>query len=240
MCRVHGRIPTVGTFYRFYVNSISNGWLSFSKRSGANIPCCFSKNLDSLKGWNNHLFWIDASVCPISIPWFDGVFVKRDPLPTDDVVDLPLVEVLDKNRTIIRKYPELFLSIVGLSPSFFDTDVRPTFLCSDDEEMGLLDFVKSSDPFKVKTRERTLAENEVPLLEEIMDRVISPSVETIRLVDHTIDDELKVVTGKKNRKVAFHVVPPPVKKARAVGIVISKPNSTTDGKSPAAVKKLIE
>ncbi|GJW56816.1 hypothetical protein Tco_0103547, partial [Tanacetum coccineum] len=187
MCRVHGHIPIIGIFRRFYVNSISNGWLSFSKHIGTNTPCCFSKNLDSLKNWNDHFFWIDVSVCPISVPWFDGASIKTDPLPLDDVVDLPLVELLDENRTLIRKCPELFLSVVGLSRSLVDTDIRPTFLRPDDEEMGLLDFVKSADPFKVKTGERTLAENEVSLLTETEDIVMTPSAKTIHLVDHTID-----------------------------------------------------
>nr|GEV46835.1 hypothetical protein [Tanacetum cinerariifolium] len=41
-------------------------------------------------------------------------------------------------------------------------------------EMGLLYFVNFANPFKVKTGERTLAENEVPLLTEIEDKVVSP------------------------------------------------------------------
>ncbi|GJY58972.1 hypothetical protein Tco_0458864, partial [Tanacetum coccineum] len=72
-------------------------------------------------------------------------------------------------------------------------------------EIGLLDFGKSSDSFKVKIRERTLAENEVSLLMEIESRVISPSHETFRLVDHTIMDELQNATRKRKRKVAFNV-----------------------------------
>nr|GEW84382.1 hypothetical protein [Tanacetum cinerariifolium] len=40
--------------------------------------------------------------------------------------------------------------------------------------MRLLDFVNSANPFKVKTGKRTLAENEVPLLTEIEDKVVSP------------------------------------------------------------------
>nr|GFB62032.1 transposase (putative), gypsy type [Tanacetum cinerariifolium] len=63
-------------------------------------------NLDSLKSWNNHFFWIDASVCPIFVPWYNDVSAKRDPLPSDDVVDLPLVDELNENRTLVRKYPE--------------------------------------------------------------------------------------------------------------------------------------
>ncbi|GKF37575.1 hypothetical protein Tco_0114333, partial [Tanacetum coccineum] len=52
MCRVFGRVPTVGTFRRLYVNSISNMWLSFSKRGGVDDPCRYSKKFDSLKNWN--------------------------------------------------------------------------------------------------------------------------------------------------------------------------------------------
>ncbi|GKF19258.1 hypothetical protein Tco_0067896 [Tanacetum coccineum] len=115
--------------------------------------------------------------------------VKRDLLPSDDVVDLPLVEKLNENRTLIRKYPKVFLSIICLSRTFVDTDIRPTLIGRDKNDMGLLDFVKSADLFKVKVRERTLAENEVPLLTETTDRVIAPFGQTIRLVDHNIVDE---------------------------------------------------
>ncbi|GJS34367.1 retrotransposable element Tf2 [Tanacetum coccineum] len=97
--------------------------------------------------------------------WFEGVSVKKDHLPLDDSIDLPC-----------------------LSRSFVNDDVRPTFLRNDDEEMGLLDFVKSADPFKVKVGERTLAEKEVPLLTKTEDRAISPSIEIVLLVDHTIED----------------------------------------------------
>nr|GEW73708.1 hypothetical protein [Tanacetum cinerariifolium] len=117
--------------------------------------------------------------------------------------------------------------------------------------MGLLDFVKSADPFKVKIDERTLAKNEVPLSVETEDMVISsftklrnhtnvlsgfniniikkPSISLIaeiglilrhsnminqvaakgkivypsipiKLVDHTIVNELEEHAGKKKRK----------------------------------------
>nr|GEU38705.1 hypothetical protein [Tanacetum cinerariifolium]GEU38718.1 hypothetical protein [Tanacetum cinerariifolium] len=57
MCRVLGHQPSLGSF-----------------------------PLDSLKGWNDHFFWIDASVCPIFVPWCNDVSVKKDPLPSDDIV----------------------------------------------------------------------------------------------------------------------------------------------------------
>ncbi|GKB19086.1 hypothetical protein Tco_0853009 [Tanacetum coccineum] len=175
MCRVLSHVPTVGTFRWFYVNSISNGWLSFSKRGGVDDPCCYSKKFDSLNNWNNCFVWVDASVCLLPIPWFTGTSVIKDPLPVDEVLDLPCVELLNENRTVIQKYPEIFLCVVGLSRSFTEFDARPTFLHNNDEEMGLLDFVKSADPYKVKVGERTLAENEVPLLNETEDRGVKIS-----------------------------------------------------------------
>ncbi|GKD99631.1 hypothetical protein Tco_1387615, partial [Tanacetum coccineum] len=181
----------------------------------------------------------DASFCPLSISWFGGTSIVKDPLPVDEPVDLPCVELLNDNRTLIRKYPEIFLCPVGLSRSFVETDVRPTLLRDDDEEMGLLDFVKSADPFKVKVRERTLADNEVPLMNETEDRVISPSLQTISLVDHTIQDEVNVNSGKRKKMVAFVSGSPSVKKARAEGIVISDSRPSTAGKSPTALRRLI-
>ncbi|GJS28779.1 hypothetical protein Tco_0489399 [Tanacetum coccineum] len=222
MSRVFGRVPTVGTFRRFYVNSISNRWLSFSKRGGVDDPCCYSKKFDSLKNWNNRFFWIDASVCLLSTPWFNGTSVVKDPLPLDEAVDLPWVELLNDNRTLIRKYPETFLCLVGLSRSFIKTDVRPTLLYDNDE--GRL--------------ERTLADNEVPLNTKTGDRVLSPSAQTISLVDHTIQDELNFNSCKWKRGVAFVSGSPPVKKAWAEGIVISNSRPSTTGKSPSALRRL--
>ncbi|GJY17967.1 hypothetical protein Tco_0389458 [Tanacetum coccineum] len=228
MCRVLGRVPIVGTFHRLYVNSISNGWLSFLKRRGVDDPCCYSNKFDLLKSWNNRFCWIDASVCPLSTSWFSGTSVVKDPLPVDEAVDLPCVELLNENRTVIRKYPEIFLCLVGLSRSFTETEVRPTLLHNNDEGRCL-----------VKTGERTLAENEVPLMIETEDRVISPSSQTISLVDHTIQDELNVNVGKRKKRVAFVSGSPPVKKAWTEGVIISDSRPSTAGKSPTALRRLI-
>ncbi|GJY90309.1 hypothetical protein Tco_0505505 [Tanacetum coccineum] len=56
---------------------------------------------------------------------------------------------LDHHRTVIRRYLETFLCLVGLSRSFDDHHVRPTLLKDDESDMGLLDYVKSADPFKI-------------------------------------------------------------------------------------------
>ncbi|GKA32354.1 hypothetical protein Tco_0718721, partial [Tanacetum coccineum] len=181
MCHVLVHQPSLGTFRRFYVNSYSNGWFSFSKRT--NVPCCTSKPLDSLKGWNDHFFWIDASICPIFVPWYNDVSVRRDPLPSNDI---------------------------------------------------------SSYPSKVKTGERTLALNEVPLLTETANAVVNPSPQTIHFVTHTIADEIDLHTCKNKRKVGASFVPPPMKKARTGGVSIKEPAVTTAGKSSAIIRKLIK
>ncbi|GJS54347.1 hypothetical protein Tco_0627709 [Tanacetum coccineum] len=172
-------------------------------------------------------FWIDVAVFPLSIPWFDGVSIVKYPLPVEDIVDLLCVELLNVNRTVIRKYSETFLCLVGLSRSFINNDVHPKLLYDDDEEMGLLDFVKSADPFKVKTGERTLAKDEVPLLTENEGRVISPFADIISLVDHTIQDELKANRVKKKKRVAFVVGSPPIKRVRTKDIIAFDTQPTT-------------
>nr|GEV88118.1 cytochrome P450 CYP82D47-like [Tanacetum cinerariifolium] len=99
--------------------------------------------------------------------------------------------------------------------------------------------VKSSDPSKNKTGERTLAPGEVPLLTEIADRVVNLSPQMIRLVTHTIADEINAHCGKNKRKIGSNAGLPPVKKARTGGVVINEPAATTARKSPAIIKKLI-
>ncbi|GJZ93902.1 hypothetical protein Tco_0666105, partial [Tanacetum coccineum] len=93
------------------------------------------------------------------------------------------------------RYPETFLCVVGLSRSFDDVLVRPTLLKGDGSDVGLFDVVKSSDPFKVKTGERTLAEGEIPLNDETVNMTEPPSAEIVQIVDHTIVDEVKEHAG---------------------------------------------
>ncbi|GJY29833.1 hypothetical protein Tco_0405600, partial [Tanacetum coccineum] len=104
--------------------------------------------------------------------------------------------------------------------------------------MGLLDFVKFADSFKVKTRERTLADGEVPLLIESANMVVAPSNQTIRLLSHAIADEIKDHAGKRKRKVGLSADELLVKKVRSGGVIISEPNPTTAGKSSAALRRL--
>nr|GEV39822.1 hypothetical protein [Tanacetum cinerariifolium] len=100
-------------------------------------------------------------------------------------------------------------------------------------------FFKSANPFKVKVGEQTLMENEVSLITETEDRVISPSLQTISLVDHTIQNEQNVNSSKRKKGVASISGSSPMKKARTEGIVIYDSRPNTAGKFHTALRRLI-
>ncbi|GJW61994.1 gypsy type transposase [Tanacetum coccineum] len=165
-----------------------------------------------------------ASVCPLSIPWFDGTSVVKDPLPMDEVVDLPYVELLNEKRTlsgnIWKPSYVLWVLVVRL--------LRRTFV-----PLCYVMMMRVGEGWGADA-----CRDEVPLVTETEDRVVSPSPQTIRLVDHTIQDELNVNSSKRRKRVAFVSEPPPVKKARAEGIAISDSRPSTAGKSPTALRRL--
>ncbi|GKF94398.1 hypothetical protein Tco_0284098, partial [Tanacetum coccineum] len=74
---------------------------------------------------------------------------RRDPLPSDNLVDFELLKKLNNNLSVIRRYPETFLYLVGLSRSSDDLHVRLTLLKSDE----------SGGFWLVKTEERILVED---------------------------------------------------------------------------------
>nr|GEX00557.1 putative reverse transcriptase domain-containing protein [Tanacetum cinerariifolium] len=137
----------------------------------------------------------------------------KDPLPSDDRVNIDLLNLLDHRRTIIRRYPEIFMCLVGLSRLFDDLHVRPTLLKDDDSDIGLLDYVKSADPFKLRLFR--------------LWNILLWMTEIIQIVEHTIVDELREHAGKNKRK-----------KLRADGVATSELVVTTGGKSPTAMRRL--
>ncbi|GKA05166.1 hypothetical protein Tco_0684286 [Tanacetum coccineum] len=62
LCRVCNIEPDVSLFRYFYTHNYKNGWFGFTKRP--NVRACYSKNLDSVKNWNDHFFWVDEFVVP--------------------------------------------------------------------------------------------------------------------------------------------------------------------------------
>ncbi|GJY60516.1 hypothetical protein Tco_0461173 [Tanacetum coccineum] len=59
-CRVCNINPSVGLFRYFYTHNYKNGWFGFTKRP--NVRACYSKNLDSVKNWNDYFFWVDEFI----------------------------------------------------------------------------------------------------------------------------------------------------------------------------------
>nr|GEW19703.1 transposase (putative), gypsy type [Tanacetum cinerariifolium] len=128
-----------------------------------------------------------------------------DPLPLSDEVYLDLLAILDKNRVKFRKYRETVLCVVGLSQAYDDRDSHPTFLYSDDEEVGLFDLVIAFDPFKVKVEERILAEGELPLIQEATNRDPLPLSDEVYLDLLAILDKNRV-KFRKYRETVLCVV----------------------------------
>ncbi|GKA40192.1 hypothetical protein Tco_0732785 [Tanacetum coccineum] len=172
MCRVHGFKPTVGLFRCFYVNSKNKGWMSFSKHQGYNAVC-YTKPLDSLKGWNDNFFWVDAFTCPASFLWHTGKSVPKDPFPKSSEFNADHYATLVAYPALFHKYPEPFLCLVGMSRNYtLDENTYPEFLRDNDEEMDLISFIRTVDPTKVRIGERQRAEDEPKLLDTTVGRVV--------------------------------------------------------------------
>ncbi|GKC33835.1 hypothetical protein Tco_1046219, partial [Tanacetum coccineum] len=121
----------------------------FSKRPGHDVVC-YTKPLDSLKGWNDHFFWVNAFACPASLVVYPALF---------------------------HKYPELFLCLVGISLYYtLDENTYPEFLHESRTislfEMDLLTFICTADPTKVRIDERQRGEDEPKLLDTTIGRVV--------------------------------------------------------------------
>ncbi|GKC99974.1 hypothetical protein Tco_1170249 [Tanacetum coccineum] len=156
LCRIYDFIPTVRNFRRFYINSKNKGWISFSKRSDTG-PVCYTKPLYSFKNWNDHLFWVDAFVFPLSVPWHHNKTLRKDPPPTPAKFNVKMCDYLVDNPSPFRKLLEP-LCFVGISRYYeLDENCYPTFWTDDDE---------GADRGK-KVRER-----EVLLLQLTRDRVV--------------------------------------------------------------------
>nr|GEV16126.1 hypothetical protein [Tanacetum cinerariifolium] len=173
LCCVHGFEPTVGLFRCFYVNSKNKGWMSFSKRP-ENDVVCYTKPLDSLKGWNDRFFWVDSFACPASFTWNTSKSLPKDPVPKAFAFNADHYATLVAHPAPFHKYPEPFLCLVGISRYYtLDENAYPVFLRADDEEMNLLSFIQTTNPMKVGIAKRERGVNEPALLETTVGRVVS-------------------------------------------------------------------
>ncbi|GJX68407.1 hypothetical protein Tco_0304134 [Tanacetum coccineum] len=248
LCRVHGFIPTVGNFHRFYINSKNKGWMSFSK-SAENASVCYSRPLDLLKNWSDHFFWVDASVLPHATPWHSSKTVSKDPHPTPNEFDADVCNYLADNRAPFRKFPEPFLCLVGISRYYTsDEDSYPTFWADEDEEMDLFAFIRHADPTKVKIGERKVREGEVSLLELTRERVILlAGVNNQGGAAAQVDAEAQALVANKPKKFRKRMTADgasgpghPPKKLKEDHGTSGDAGASTAGKSLAALQDLLD
>ncbi|GJW14907.1 gypsy type transposase [Tanacetum coccineum] len=165
LCRVCNINPSVGLFRYFYTHNYKNGWFGFTKRP--NVRACYSKNLDSVKNWNDHFFWVDEFVVPANarFGWFSGTNIVKDRAPAPSEYNVEHVNTLIAQASPFLRFPEEFLCWVGISRNYLlNKDTYPRFEYENGEEMDLNAFIRTTDPRKARIVERARDENERPIV----------------------------------------------------------------------------
>ncbi|GJW86015.1 hypothetical protein Tco_0159160 [Tanacetum coccineum] len=174
LCRVCNIDPSVGLFRYFYTHNYKNGWFGFTKRP--NVRACYSKNLDYVKNWNDHFFWVDEFVVPANARfcWFSGTNIVKDRAPAPSEYNVEHVNTLIAQASPFLRFPEEFLCWVGISRNYLlNKDTYPRFEYENGEEMDLNAFIRTADPRKVRIVERARAENERPIVTVAKHRTVT-------------------------------------------------------------------
>ncbi|GJW19945.1 hypothetical protein Tco_0027381 [Tanacetum coccineum] len=174
LCRVCNIKPDVSLFRYFYTHNYKNGWFGFTKRP--NVRACYSKNLDSVKNWNDHFFWVNEFVVPANarFKWFLGSNIVKDRAPTPSEYNVEHINTLIAHASSFLRFPEEFLCWVGISRNYLlNKDTYPRFKYEDGEGMDLNAFIRTADPRKVRIVERPRAENERPVVTVAKHRTVT-------------------------------------------------------------------
>ncbi|GJW49297.1 hypothetical protein Tco_0090648 [Tanacetum coccineum] len=174
LCRVCNIEPSVSLFRYFYTHNYKNGWFGFTKRP--NVRACYSKNLDSVKNWNDHFFWVDEFVVPANarFKWFSGSNIAKDRAPTPSEYNVEHINTLIAHASPFLRFPEEFLCWVGISRNYLlNKDTYPRFEYENGEGMDLNAFIRTADPRKVRIVERPRAENERPIVTVAKHRTVT-------------------------------------------------------------------
>ncbi|GJX49060.1 gypsy type transposase [Tanacetum coccineum] len=134
------------------------------------------KNLDSVKNWNDHFFWVDEFVVPANarFSWFSGSNITKDRAPAPSEYNVEHVNTLIAQASPFLRFPEEFLCWVGISRNYLlNKDTYPRFVYEDGEEMDLNAFIRTADPRKVRVVERARAENERPIVTMAKHRTVT-------------------------------------------------------------------
>ncbi|GJZ42813.1 hypothetical protein Tco_0590068 [Tanacetum coccineum] len=114
----------------------------------------------------DHFFWVDSYVFPISVPLYTKGVLEKDSDPHLTARQEQTVKLLESHKAPFCRYPECFLCLVGLSPYYpFHESSYLAFEHPDGTDMGLLDFIKTADPRKVRAVEVQKRDDQVKLLE---------------------------------------------------------------------------
>ncbi|GJZ99605.1 hypothetical protein Tco_0672156 [Tanacetum coccineum] len=109
---------------------------------------------------------VDSCGFPIFVPLYTGGVLEKDSAPHLTARQEQTVKLLESHKAPFRRYPECFLCLVVLSPYYpFDKNSYPAFEHPDGTDMGLLDFIKTADPRKVRAVEVQKGDDQVTLLE---------------------------------------------------------------------------
>ncbi|GJR68280.1 hypothetical protein Tco_0014345 [Tanacetum coccineum] len=101
-----------------------------------------------------------------TVAQFPAGVLEKDPAPHFTARQEQTVKLLESHKAPFRRYPECFLCLVGLSPYYpFDDNSYSAFERPDGTDMGLLDFIKTADPQKVRAVEVQKGDDQVTLLE---------------------------------------------------------------------------
>ncbi|GJY38559.1 hypothetical protein Tco_0424923 [Tanacetum coccineum] len=174
LCRVCDIEPHISLFRYFYTHNYKNGWFGFTKRP--NVRACYSKNLDSVKNWNDHFFWVDEFVVPANarFSWFSGSNIVKDRAPAPSEYNVEHINTLIAQASPFLRFPEEFLCWVGISRNYLlNKDTYPRFEYENGEEMDLNAFIRTADPRKVRIVERARAENERPIVTVAKHRTVT-------------------------------------------------------------------
>ncbi|GJT97956.1 hypothetical protein Tco_1093474 [Tanacetum coccineum] len=163
------RIP----FSTFFVSVLTYFRIPFSQLSvfrSANVShlkSCAAFNLDSVKNWNDHFFWVDEFVVPANarFSWFLGFNIVKDRAPAPSEYNAEHVNTLIAQASPFLRFLEEFFCRVGISRNYLlNKNTYPRFEYENEEEMDLNAFIRTADPRKVRIAKRARAENESPIV----------------------------------------------------------------------------
>ncbi|GJT28449.1 hypothetical protein Tco_0908724 [Tanacetum coccineum] len=146
---------------------------------------------------------VDSCAFPISVPLYTGGILEKDSAPLLIARQEETVRLLESHKASFRRYPECFLCQVGLSKyNHFDDNSYPAYEYSNGSDMGLLDFIQTADPRKVRAVEVQKGADQVMLLESTKDCFMPLVIPTVGGSSSAAAAEVPVPTEERQEDVA--------------------------------------